>query len=200
VDVTHTIIVGSQWLSPQAAESWFRMVAAGCPTDGVTEAGRSYARQQYIYSTWLRELSWPLYRREFKGSAALPGLSKHETGNALDASGRTLSWIRANGASFGWVKDQVSGELWHLEYQSWTDQHITETNQSTEDDDMYTEADRARDIATRMCTQNIEDILAQAGNPDAMREVLKRVDGNIGTIANEARDLRAHLNIPPVAN
>ena len=49
-------------------------------------------------------------------SAAKPGTSWHGEGLAADVDEPARTWIRTHGASFGWTKDHVKNEPWHLEY------------------------------------------------------------------------------------
>jgi hypothetical protein len=121
-----TDIGHGQWLDAPAAASYLRAEAIGAP-GGVTEAGRTRARQEYIYNTWNAQKNWPLAAREFKGYAAVPGTSKHEGGRALDLSGNAQTWFRIHGAEYGWTKDRVNKEPWHFEYESWNDKHYAET-------------------------------------------------------------------------
>lgn len=126
----------SAWLDAPAAASYHRMLAAGCPGGGITDAGRTNAEQVAIFlqryttswlhsshrdrRTWLGHTYW---RRVGVASAATPGESNHETGRALDLAGSALAWVRAHGAAYGWQRDRVTGEAWHIEYIESTDQH-----------------------------------------------------------------------------
>jgi len=103
-----TSVGGGFWLEPSAADWYSAARLAGCPA-GITEAGRSYARQVWLYGRWRAGL--------LKApSVARPGTSLHETGLALDLPEPARSWMRANGARFGWVADRVPGEPWHFEF------------------------------------------------------------------------------------
>lgn len=99
------------------------MLAAGCPTGGITDAGRTYAEQKAIYDQWKREVVLPVSQRRYKATAAKPGTSKHETGRALDLAGAALAWVRAHGREYGWLADRVKGEPWHVEYHAAYDKH-----------------------------------------------------------------------------
>lgn len=101
-------IAAGHWLDAPAAASYFRMLAAGMPRGGITDAGRTYAQQQVMYARYLRG--------ELLATAARPGTSKHEKGNALDLSGAAREWVRSHGRQFGWLIDQVAREPWHMEY------------------------------------------------------------------------------------
>ena len=107
--VIGTKVKGSPaWLTPAAAASYARMRAAGMPAGGITDAGRTFAEQAAMYALYLAG--------KLKATAAVPGTSKHEKGNALDLAGDAQSWVRANGARFGWLIDRVPNEPWHMEY------------------------------------------------------------------------------------
>lgn len=101
-------ISSKHWLREDAAQSYWRMLFAGMPGGGINDAGRTRAEQEIMYARYLRG--------ELKATAARPGTSRHESGVALDLSGAAQSWVRANGLEFGWVKDRVPRELWHMEY------------------------------------------------------------------------------------
>lgn len=98
------------WLAPAAAASYERMVEDGCPRqDTITEAGRTNARQWEL---------WRMYQRgQLVATAAYPGTSKHESGRAIDVDGPTRDWIRRHGARYGWMRDRVAREPWHMEYE-----------------------------------------------------------------------------------
>lgn len=98
------------WLEPAAAASYERMVEDGCPReDSITEAGRTNARQWELWNRYLRG--------ELVATAAYPGTSKHETGRAIDVNGPTRTWIRKHGHRYGWMRDRVAREPWHMEYE-----------------------------------------------------------------------------------
>lgn len=101
-------IAPGHWLRADAAASYQRMRAAGLPAGGITDAGRTRAEQEVMYARYLRG--------ELVAYAAKPGTSKHETGRALDLSGHARAWVRAHGQRYGWLRDQVRNEPWHMEY------------------------------------------------------------------------------------
>ena len=104
------------WLADDAAASYLRMLAAGCPA-GITSAGRTRAEQQRLRDLYLAG----------KGNFALPpGNSQHELGLALDLPEPARSWVRKNGAEYGWRKDVNPAENWHMEYVSTNDKHKDE--------------------------------------------------------------------------
>jgi hypothetical protein len=102
-----TTIARGHWLTPAPAASYKRMRAAGCPA-GITDAGRTNAEQWAI---------WRLFKAgKLAATAAYPGTSKHEKGNALDLPEPARAWVRAHGEDYGWIKDRVKNEKWHVEY------------------------------------------------------------------------------------
>lgn len=125
---TYVINARGQWLNADAAASYLRMLAAGCPSGGISAkgAGRTYAEQKALYD---------LYEAGRGNLAARPGTSLHEKGNALDVSRGTPAqlWmanggdpynakagekIRAN--AYGWERtvnrQGPMNEPWHFAY------------------------------------------------------------------------------------
>lgn len=102
-------IAPGHWLSPAAAASYAAMRAAGMPAGGISDAGRTRAEQERLYQRYLRG--------ELKATAAKPGQSNHETGNALDmdTGSAAHTWLLKNGARYGWTRP-LSNEPWHWEY------------------------------------------------------------------------------------
>lgn len=127
---------GRHYLSAPAAASWFRMVRDGCPTEGITDALRTQTEQEVLfrkhYTTnyaasakhdrrvWNGQIWW---RKPGFPSAATPGSpqARHQWGLSLDLNGATKAWVRANGHRYGWIRDVVRGEDWHMEYQGHRD-------------------------------------------------------------------------------
>lgn len=109
----------SAWLDAPAAQSYKRMIADGCPAGGITDAGRTRPQQAALYAAYLAG--------KLKATAAKPGTSKHETGRALDLAEPARSWVRAHGAAYGWIKDRVRNEPWHMEYLADYDKHAGKT-------------------------------------------------------------------------
>lgn len=122
---------GRHWLDAPAAASWNRMVRDGCPPEGITDAGRTLQEQvdvflkyfttNYATSARFDQRYWNgqnYWRRPGQPSAATPGSvqARHTFGRALDLNGPTKAWVRANGSRYGWIKDLVRGEDWHMEY------------------------------------------------------------------------------------
>jgi hypothetical protein len=99
-------IAKGHWLAAAPAASYKRMRAARCPA-GITSAGRTYEEQSKLYNDYINGRG---------GKAARPGTSKHETGRALDLPGDARAWVRKHGEDYGWIKDNVSNEPWHMEY------------------------------------------------------------------------------------
>jgi len=123
---------GRHWLEPAAAASWARMVRDGCPAAGITDAGRTQQEQIDVFLKYFTTdfatsakhdpRGWngrTYWRRKDKPSAATPGstTARHTFGRALDLNGATKAWVRANGHRYGWIRDLVKGEDWHMEYQ-----------------------------------------------------------------------------------
>ena len=96
------------WLRADAAGSYERMKRAGMPAGCVSDAGRTYAEQAEMYRRYLAG--------ELPATAARPGTSKHETGIALDLAEPARAWVRKFGKYYGWQKDNVRNEPWHMEY------------------------------------------------------------------------------------
>lgn len=138
VDIVYinSTIYGRHWLDRPAADSWNRMVRDGCPPEGITDAGRTIQEQIDVFTQRYR-VQWAgdgpfgdvrfwngvRYVRVFGAAVAVPGsiYARHTTGNALDLHGATKTWVRANGHRYGWIKDVVPKEDWHIEYQAYRD-------------------------------------------------------------------------------
>lgn len=90
-------------LRPDAAASYVRCQAAGCPA-GITTAYRTRAEQQAL----LDRYGYP--------HAEYPGHSQHGEGVALDLPEPARAWMVANGRDHGWVRT-ITAEPWHFEYQ-----------------------------------------------------------------------------------
>lgn len=124
-----TSIATGHWLNKPAALSWFRMVRdanGAVKSSEINDAGRTYEEQVRLFTSRYSQVNtgidyrfWdgkPWWRKVGVASAATPGTSNHETGNALDVTGGTRTWIRTYGAKYGWIKDRVANEPWHIEY------------------------------------------------------------------------------------
>lgn len=121
--VTRVTIDGAHWLDADAATSWARMRAAGLPAGGITEAGRTYARQAELYRMYLAG--------KLPATAARPGTSNHESGRAVDmqTTSAAHAWLIANGAAHGWSRPLLNArkpEPWHWEYSATRDRHYHE--------------------------------------------------------------------------
>ena len=125
---TYVINDKGQWLNADAAASYLRMLAAGCPSGGISAkgAGRTFDEQKALYKAYLAG----------KGNlAARPGTSLHEKGNALDVSRGTAAqlWMAAGGDpynakasekiranAYGWERtvnrQGPKNEPWHFAY------------------------------------------------------------------------------------
>ncbi|WP_053071656.1 M15 family metallopeptidase [Cellulomonas sp. A375-1] len=107
-----TTIAPGHWLADDAAASYRRMRAAGCPA-GITSAGRTYAEQAELRRKYLRG----------EGAFALPpGSSRHETGHALDLPRDASAWMERHGGAHGWRRTNPK-EWWHWEHFATHDTH-----------------------------------------------------------------------------
>lgn len=118
------------WLSPGAAASYNRMLRAGMPPGNITDAGRTYSEQKAMYEAYLRG--------DLSATAARPGTSTHETGDALDinTASATQSWLLRNGREHGWIRTLALArrpEPWHWQWNARLDKHI---NDQEEEDEM----------------------------------------------------------------
>lgn len=108
---------GGHVLESAAAKQWKAMRAAA-KADGVTlsltDSYRSYDAQVDVRR-----------RKGHQVATAKPGTSVHGWGRAVDANvndPKTLAWLRANGAQYGWInpawaqKAGKSFEPWHFEF------------------------------------------------------------------------------------
>ncbi|GEM_PF-2923604 len=147
-----------RWLDSDAAASYARMLAAGCPP-GVTSAGRTIVEQTALRRAWLRG----------EGSFALPpGQSEHERGLALDLPEPARTWVRTHGRAYGWVKDVNPVEPWHVEYVRDLDQHKHDTTNRRNLMVIIRNGTRVRAVCgDRIVGLNVEDVarFAAAGVP-----------------------------------
>jgi LysM repeat protein len=106
---------GSAYLATNAASAWNAMRQESLRAYGIDlyptgplSAYRSYAQQLYLYDLYLSG----------RGSlAATPGTSSHEYGTAVDLADPSMrTVIDQIGARYGWVKDEVPSEWWHVNY------------------------------------------------------------------------------------
>lgn len=125
------IITGTRWLEAVAADSYARMIAAGCP-GGVTDAGRDPQAQINLFLARYKPQAtgsgpygdvrhWRgtrYVRVSSAGPVGVPGTSRHESGLALDLPEPARAWVRNHGAAYGWIGGIVKGEPWHFEYQA----------------------------------------------------------------------------------
>lgn len=111
-------------LSPEAAASWKRMVAARMPDDGLTSSTRSLARQWELYNH-KGQPGWPKYVAHPNESKHVwrPDDKKDKGGRAVDVSGTTRTWMIRNAAEHGWYRPWPDIEPWHFEYVIKDDKH-----------------------------------------------------------------------------
>lgn len=118
-------IAPGQLLNTEAALQWFALAAAFKAAFGIdlttSEAGRSYARQVYLYNGYIN--GEPGFY-----PAAPPGNSTHGEFVAVDinswvygnrAGTERHNWLVANAPKYGWSWELVgrpSGEPWHFNY------------------------------------------------------------------------------------
>lgn len=118
---TRVTIEPGHWLAAAPAASWARMLAAGMPPGGITEAGRTRERQADLYAQFLRG--------ELLATAARPGESLHETGEAIDVKTASpkQAWLVVHGAAHGWTRPLLRArkpEPWHWQYVWLLDRHL----------------------------------------------------------------------------
>jgi hypothetical protein len=141
--ITAPIATG-HWLRADAAESYERIRLAGCPA-GITSAGRSYAEQVYLYTSRYSQVNTGVdhgywdgkdwWRKpDVIGYVAIPGTSTHETGLSLDLPEPARAWVREHGAAYGWIKDTVNNEPWHMTYFPTRDEHTEDPMPLTQED------------------------------------------------------------------
>ena len=108
--------IGQHRLWGPAAEA-FKAMRAAAAADGVsisvTDSYRSYDSQV--------ELAARKGLSQNGGLAAVPGTSEHGWGLAvdMDVNGAGMAWLKANGASYGWVQPSTR-EPWHWEFHGLT--------------------------------------------------------------------------------
>lgn len=123
---------GGFQLDTPAGLAYLRARRDGCPA-GITTATRSYAQQ----------LNWYIHQGQpgYPAKADNPKRSKHvwRPNDPYDTGGRALDlpaggpreWMRQHGKNYGWIKDRVSKEPWHFEYELWNDQSLKRDSSST---------------------------------------------------------------------
>lgn len=125
------------WLRDDAAAAYERALHAGMPRGYLSDAGRTIAEQEVMFRRsytdnyaasarfdrrWWSGRAW--WRKPGAAAAAPPGAlyAYHESGLAIDLAEPARSWLRAR-PEFGFVKDTVKGEPWHMLYVPGTDRH-----------------------------------------------------------------------------
>lgn len=165
---------GRGWLNAAAAASLARVDAEIRHLLQITEAGRTRGEQQE---------HWDRYQAYLNGGpwaplAAKPGTSPHEFGNAIDTNERLVGLL----AEHGWSRP-LKSEPWHFVYNLTNDHHRYEPAPAGEEDDMFTDKDRAmlETLSARM-----EDSVFP--NFNALKAQLDEVEHAVGTIINRLGD------------
>lgn len=112
-----TLIERGQKLRRDAAASFFRAEAAAMPRNCLRSGYRDLNAQAVLVLAG--------------ETITKPGESWHGEGLAADVDEPARSWLRFNGAAYGWAKDKVPGERWHFQYDPANDQHIPAPVQPT---------------------------------------------------------------------
>jgi len=154
------------------------MVADGCPR-GITSSTRSWETQD----RWWRNQGRP----GFPKVADHPDRSKHvwrpkdardRGARALDLPEPARAWVRKNGHRYGWMKDRVAGEPWHVEF---------EHHRDTMEDDMPT----AREIVDELLSRRIEHTPGQTAASNRESATIERILGDMS-----AGGFRAWKDLP----
>lgn len=162
------------WLDEPAARAYERMKAHGMPGGCLSDAGRTNAEQAELYAAFLRG--------ELSATAARPGESLHEVGNAIDVAEPARAWVRAR-PEYGFVKDTVANEPWHMVYGPDADQHRDEEEEmavTEELEQMVRDAVRAE---VRRLWEEAAD--GSTGSGRAFRRAVATV---VGSTLEDARD------------
>lgn len=171
-------------LTPAAAASWQAM-AAHAWRDGVlliptspADSFRPLAVQQRIFADRYTTTDqgngsrvcsgkrW--YKRKGVATAACPGTSNHGRGEAVDvqdASGGRLAWLEAHARTYGWAWE-LDSEPWHIHYLLGD---ALPPGIDQEDDDMFTDEDRA--MLGRVAAALIPDDKALTSNGEVTLRV-----------------------------
>ena len=163
---------GRGWLDAPAAASLRRVDAALGHPLRITEAGRTRARQEYLYDGWVRRLPGFNY-------AAAPGTSPHERGDAFDSdeAQRHLTLL----AEHGWSRP-LTFEPWHFLYRASQDRHRTDPAPSgaatTQEDDMT--PDQAAQLA--QLAQDVAWLKSRIGGKDTEPTLSTRLTGIAGIV------------------
>jgi len=138
--VTIVSIGAGQSLESGAAASYARCLVGGAPA-GITSAWRNPATQvalflaryttsrvAYTAGKYDRRVynGVAYYRKPGQSMVAIPGMSVHEQGKAIDVPEPARSWFHTYGAEYGWIAT-IAAEPWHFEYRPLTDQHVGNT-------------------------------------------------------------------------
>lgn len=182
---------GRGWLDTDAAASLHRLDAALGHALQITEAGRTWERQNQHYQAYLNGA----------GALALhPDTpSVHQLGNAIDTDeGQShLELLEEH----GWIRTVYRGgvliEPWHFEYATTRDNHYN----TESEDDMFTDTDRAnlefiknqlggsgkRKTSAR---EDIDKVLAnQETQLSALGWIKQRIGGSVKNAGQSLTDL-----------
>ena len=165
-----TLTHGRGWLDQPAAASLARMDTARGDWLRTTSTGRTRAEQADAYRKYQAGGSY----------AAKPGYSPHEPGLAADFHVSAWTWLLTHGEEHGWFLT-ISSEPWHRVYRAAKDQHRNDPAPTgEEEDDMYGDADRTRDVETHQAIWN--DTRKGGGWPGVI-ERLDRIEANDTALA-----------------
>ncbi|MBT0992730.1 M15 family metallopeptidase [Cellulomonas sp. DKR-3] len=164
------------WLDASAARAYERMKAAGMPGGCLSDAGRTNAEQAALYAAFLRG--------ELAATAARPGESLHEVGNAIDIAEPARSWVRAR-SEYGFAKDTVANEPWHMVYGPDTDQH-----QDEEADEMAVTLEEMEELVRTVVRSESRKLWeeAAAGSTGSGRAFRTAVRSVVASAVEDARD------------
>lgn len=152
--MTIVAVGGGELLDSTAAASYSRCLADGAPA-GITSSWRNPATQvalflaryttsrvAYTAGKYDRRVynGVAYYRKPGQSMVGIPGTSIHERGKAIDVPEPARSWFHAYGAEYGWIAT-IAAEPWHVEYQIWRDEHISDTTHLKEIDMALTDED-----------------------------------------------------------
>lgn len=193
-------------LDDQAAAAYLRARAAGLPA-GITSALRTNAEQVALFLSRYKahptatgpynDIRWwngTRYYRALGAGVAVPGsyYSRHEKGLSLDLpdEGGARAWMRAHGWRFGWIKDIVTNEPWHFEYQAHRDTTRNDTTTVTNPGPTAPTGPTGPDVTAPKPIKETDDMTpAQAAQLTAIAEKVQQIGDQVTGIAAELEDL-----------